>query len=160
MFLISLAIQILIAIVLPLYVIDLKYKKTGRSQRGYIALFAIINIFVYALMRVMVYNPISYVSGGLWIVSDASLGILPFVANKIAKEKYPDFNKFAVSSQIPDVQKEDMLNAVSEGVKKCCEELRGQPDDLRIFLNDQLRNGTVTELQATLLWEKFSIRNV
>lgn len=153
----ALAVQILIAIIIPIKIIDYQYRKKGSRDRVYILVFGIINFMILCALNVTLYYPNSVEK--YWWFADAASLVFPIIANIVAKNRYPVFNKFDVAVQISIEEKENMINAVSEGVKKCCEELRGQPDDLRIFLNEQVGNGTVTELQATLLWEKFSIRN-
>lgn len=151
----ALVLQILISVIIPLIIIDWQYKKNGKYNWILILVFGIINLIFILGLNVTLYFPHSIENKWWWIV-DAAVFILPIIAEKIALNIYPTFDKFKEVSYMSFETKERTLMQVSDGVKKCCEELRGSPDDLRIFLNGQIKDATVTELQATLLFEKFS----
>lgn len=152
MLFLCLVLQVAVAVIIPVVITNARYKSTGKYSRAFVWVFGIINFLMVAWMGVAFYPDSAKTA---WWFVDAGVFVFPCIANLMVKNSYPEFNKFDVAKNMATSEKENLLDVVSSGIKKCCEEMKNQPNDLHDFLAEQTKNGTITELQATLLFEKF-----
>lgn len=152
MLFLCLVLQTAVAVIIPAIITNARYRSTGKYSGIFVWVFGIINFLMVAGMGVAFYPDSAKTA---WWFVDVGVFVFPCIANLIVKNSCPEFNKFDVAKKMATSEKENLLDTVSSGIKKCCEEMKNQPNDLHDFLTEQTKNGTITDLQATLLFEKF-----